>query len=236
MNPEFLNPYLDLVIRLGLDISLTWLIIIGIYFKCCKKRSFIFCLFMFNLIIFVIAYIISNSTFSLGAGLGLFALFTMLRYRSESLNIREMTYLFIIITIGFINSTSQIDNFWIILLLDTVLLVLIYLLEKYVGSKVLSTEKIKYNNLELLKPQYRNLLLKDLFLKTGVKARSIDIESISLSDETATIIMYYDENEYKASIDQKPDSLEVIPEGLKGIIERNGKRSNKSEPVLRVSN
>ena len=236
MNPELLTSYLDLSLRLALDITITWLIVMGIYFRCSKKRSLVFCLFMFNLIIFVIAYILSHSKLSFGAGLGLFALFTMLRYRSESLNLREMTYMFIIITIGFINSSKQISSIWIIAFLNIILLALIYYLEKYVGSKVFSAEKIKYNNIELLKPQYRHLLLKDIFQKTGINAKAIDIESISLEDETATIIMYYDENEYKENIDQLTDSIEVIPNRFNSITDKNGKKLSKGKPVLRITN
>ena len=195
MEPYQFNSFLDLIIRLGLDITAAWLVTMGLFYRYSKKKSLVFCLFMFNLLIFIVGYILSNTNMGLGAGLGLFAIFTMLRYRSETLNLREMTYIFIIITIGFINATNGITHHGIIIFLDFVILALAYYLEKFIGNHILSSEKIKYDNLELLKPQYRHLLNQDIFSKTGIKAKTISIESISLADKTASLIIFYDEND-----------------------------------------
>ena len=173
MEPHQINIFLDLAMRLGLDITAAWLVTMGLFCRYSKKKALVFCLFMFNILIFIVGYILSNTNIGLGAGLGLFAIFTMLRYRSETLNLREMTYIFIIITIGFINSTNGLNSPVIIILLNVVILVLAYYLEKFIGNHVFSSEKIKYNNLELLKPQFRHLLYQDIFMKTGIKVKSI---------------------------------------------------------------
>ena len=211
MEPYHINSFLDLIIRLGLDISAAWLVTMGLFYRYSKKKSLVFCLFMFNLLIFIVGYILSNTNMGLGAGLGLFAIFTMLRYRSETLNLREMTYIFIIITIGFINSTNGIKHPGIIVFLDFVILALAYYLERFIGSHILSSEKIKYDNLELLKPQYRHLLNQDIFLKTGIKAKTISVESISIADNSARLVVYYDESEVNKT-EQAPYSGTKIPE------------------------
>lgn len=236
MEPFQIPPYLDLIIRLVLNISIAWIIAMGLFYHYSKKKSFVFCLFMFNTLIFIVGYILSNVELGMGTGLGLFALFTMLRYRSETLNLREMTYLFIIITVGFINSTRQIDNLGSVTLLDFVIILSIYLLEKYVGSRILSTEKLKYDNLELLKPQYRHLLHQDIFMKTGIKVKSIDIDSISLADKTASLTVYYDESEYLNVMEQKSGNPELLPENRERDQEKIDKKNKKQdeEVVLRV--
>lgn len=233
MEPFQINSFLDLTIRLGLDITAAWLVTMGLFYRYSKKKSLVFCLFMFNLLIFIVGYILSNTNMGLGAGLGLFAIFTMLRYRSETLNLREMTYIFIIITIGFINATSGIKNPGIIVLLDFVILALAYYLERFIGRHILSSEKIKYNNLELLKPQYRHLLNKDIFQKTGIIAKTISIESISLANKTATLIVYYNENEVNNK-DQNAESGKMLPENLKPDKKGQVQSRKENNVVLRV--
>ena len=233
MEPYQINPFIDMIIRLTLNLTVTWMVAMGLYFHYSKKKNLVFCLFMFNLLIFIVGYLLSSTEISTGAGLGLFAIFTMLRYRSETLNFREMTYLFIVITIGLINSTSGIQNLGAMAFLDFVIVSLVFFLEKFVGSRILSTEKIKYDNLELLKPQYRQLLFQDIFLKTGIRSKSVDIETISIADKSATITIYYDEGEYINSFDQKSDNSKMITESSdhKG---KNDKKRWKHDAILKV--
>jgi hypothetical protein len=238
MKPETLElgSFAELFFRLALNFAIVWLLIMGLYFRCCKRRSLVFCLFMFNLLIFIVGFILSNSKVGIGTGLGLFALFTMMRYRSESVNMREMTYLFVMITLGFVNSTRDINNLWIVIFLNLVILVLVYYLEKHIGGKVLSTEKIKYNNLELLKPQFRHLLVQDIFRKTGIRAKAIDIDSISFADDTASLTMYYDENEYNGNLDTKNIQNSTSAWEPDELSNKNGKKINKGNSLMRISN
>jgi hypothetical protein len=236
MNPDslFINPIANLLFRVILNTAVAWLVIMGIYFRCCKKRPFVFCLFMFNLVIFIIGFIFTNMDLGVGAGLGLFALFTMLRYRSETLNMREMTYLFVSITIGFINSARGIEHMELLILLNAMILVVVFYLEKFVGSKILVSEKIKYNNLELLKPQFRHLLIKDIFSKTGIRAKSIEIDSISLADETASLTMYYDEKENSTESKGSSRSNLAIPE-IPDPLEEAAKDKSARSVLLRIT-
>ena len=237
MKPDFLNlnPFAELLTRLGLNIITASLLVLGIYLRCCKKRTLMFSLFMFNIIIFIVGFVLSSTEVGFGTGLGLFAIFTMLRYRSETLNLREMTYLFIIITIGFVNSTRNITGFWTIVFLDLVVLVLIYFMEKYIGARALATEKIKYNNLEMLKPQYRHLLMQDIFRKTGIWAKAIDIDSISIADETASLTMYYDEKDSRKEALAGSANETGLPEAGEQSSRNHHGKLIKDEFILRIS-
>ncbi len=230
-----ITSFLDLIVRLALDLTAAWMVTMGLFNHYNRKKALVFCLFMFNLLIFIVGYLLSNAKLEMGAGLGLFALFTMMRYRSETLNLREMTYLFIIITIGFINSTSGIDNLFAIGFLDVVILLLAFLLEKYIGSRILSTEKMKYDNLKLLKPQYRQLLLQDIYYKTGIVPKSIEIDSISFSDKSANLTIYYDEKEYLSRMEDENCTLDIHdddhePEAKNKI--REIKKTDQVESIL----
>ncbi len=231
-----MSPFLDLMIRMTIDISATWVIALGLFYRYSKKKALVFCLFMFNMLIFIVGYLLSNTSLGLGAGLGLFAIFTMLRYRSETLNLREMTYLFIIITIGFINSTRGLDKYVTLIVLNLVIVILVYYLEKYIGSKILTPEKLKYNNLKLLKPQFRHLLYQDIYCKTGIKAKSVDIESISLTDKTATLTVYFDEKEYKQNMESLMNTDNEDPMNQEIDDEQSEKETKKGKTVLRVIN
>jgi hypothetical protein len=233
MEPSQITNYLDLILRLGLDITAAWLVTMGLFYPHSKKKSLVFCLFMFNLLIFIVGYILSNTNMGLGTGLGLFAIFTMLRYRSETLNLREMTYIFIIITIGFINATNGIHHLGIILFLDILILALAYYLEKFIGNNILSSEKVKYDNLELLKPQYRHLLNQDIFLKTGIKPKTIAIECISLTDKTANLTIYYDEKEFNNTVTSIDSNRMISDNNEAQALNKEGRHKNENV-VLRV--
>jgi hypothetical protein len=141
----------------------------------------------------------NNITLEIGGGIGLFAIFAMLRYRSETLNLKEMTYLFILIAVGMLNSFGEEISLVERGIFNISIISLTFVLERKICCRILETRKIKYNNLELIKPEYRNLLMHDIYQRTGIRPKDIDIESVSFTDQTATLIIYFDERGKKRS-------------------------------------
>lgn len=186
---------LDFLFRAIIDLSVASLLIFGIYKVEDRRKSFVFSLFIFNLIVFIIGYALNNIAINAGTGLGLFAVFAMLRYRSEALSFKEMTYLFMLIALGMVNSLKDGISISIMISMNLILVCLTYLMEKKAICRVLQKRKLKYNNLELIKPQFKNLLLIDIFKKTGIRAKDIEVESLSFNDQTANIVLYYDDQE-----------------------------------------
>jgi len=184
----------QLIIRLSINITVASILILWIFNGLSTRKPFIFSLFLFNLIIFIIGYLFNNISLGLGSGIGLFAIFAMLRYRSETLNLKEMTYLFILIAVGMLNSFGNEISLLERGIFNICIIGLTFVLERKICCRLLESKKIKYNNLELIKPEFRNLLIHDIYQKTGVKAKDIDIESVSFTDQTATLIIYYDNN------------------------------------------
>lgn len=182
---------INLLGRMAVNFTAAFLLIFGIYRTSRKGRSFLFSLFMFNLVIFIMGNLITSSEWSIGAGLGLFAIFTILRYRSETLQLKEMTYMFILIAVGFINAIGSKINWAELILLNASIVILSSCLERTCLSKVLHSKKIKYNDLDLIRPENREELAEDVFRKTGIRAREIEVESINFQDNTVNLVLYY---------------------------------------------
>ncbi|MBS0000607.1 MAG: DUF4956 domain-containing protein [Cyclobacteriaceae bacterium] len=188
-----LDSLINLLGRMAVNFTAAFLLIFGIYKTSRKGKSFLFSLFMFNLIIFIMGNMISNTEWTVGAGLGLFAIFTILRYRSETLQLKEMTYLFILIAIGFINAIGNTINWTELILLNLSVVGLSSCLERTCLSRLLISKKIKYNDLALIRPEHRQDLAQDVYMKTGIRAKEIEVESINFQDNTVNLILYYPE-------------------------------------------
>lgn len=166
-----------------------------------QRKDFAITLYLFNFVIFVLCYVLSESDIGFGAGIGLFAVFTMLRFRSEMLNIQDMTYLLIVICIGFVNATiSEVISFIEIILLNIGLCSLIYILDFNLAQPKLKCKKVKYGNLELIKPEKNIDLLKDLSIQTGLDILKVRIDSINLNEKIANVKVYYREVEAKNGV------------------------------------
>lgn len=209
MEPIIWDSLINLMGRMAINFTAAFILIFGIYRTTRKRKPILFSLFMFNLIIFIMGNMINSTEWSVGAGLGLFAIFTILRYRSETLQLKEMTYLFIVITIGFINSIGNGISWAELILLNASIVSLSLCLERTCLSKILQSKKIKYNDLELIKPEKQQELVQDVFLKTGIKAKEIEIESINFQDNTVNLVLYYLEeltNTFRIGKKSNPDS------------------------------
>lgn len=176
--------------RLGINLVSMIILIRFIYFPAHKSREYFFTFFIFNLLIFLITYLLNKVEMSMGAAFGLFAVFSMLRYRTEGITIKDMTYLFLVIAIGLINAVSKggWDEF---VLINFIILVFTFLLESNLLMKREAAKIIEYENIELIKPERRTELILDLENRTGIKVNRINITEVNFLRDTATIIIYY---------------------------------------------
>lgn len=176
--------------RLGINIVSIIILVRFIYFPAHKSREYFFTFFIFNLLIFLITFLLNKVEMSMGAAFGLFAVFSMLRYRTEGISIKDMTYLFLVIAIGLINAVAKgsWDEFAVI---NLIILGSTFLLESNLLMKREATKIIEYENIELIKPDRREELLADLETRTGIKINRIYISEVNFLRDTATIIIYY---------------------------------------------
>ena len=188
ITPSFIN----LLIRFLFNLSVAFIIIKLIYHRDRKGNDFVFTYFMFNSLIFFFAYILGNLDVNIAFGFGLFAVFAILRYRTNPIPIKEMTYLFIVITIGVINALSKNEAAYIeVLFANLAIVLLTYVLEKYWESNLLYSKTLVYNNLENIKPENKQLLLKDLIEKTGLEIINCKVGRVNFVDSRSNIKIYY---------------------------------------------
>jgi Domain of unknown function (DUF4956) len=177
-------------IRLGIDFVSVFILIRFIYFPAYKNRENFFTLFIFNLIIFLITFILNKSDMSMGAAFGLFAVFSMLKYRTEGITTKDMTYLFLVIAMGLITALSK--GSWLELsFINAIILIFTFALETTVLMKKEVSKTIQYENIEMIKPEFKTELLADLEKRMGIKINRMTIGKIDFLKDTAVIRVFY---------------------------------------------
>lgn len=182
---------LDFFVRMVIDLLSMVVLIRFIYYRIYAQRDYFFTFFMFNLLIFIIATLLtSKSGFSIGAAFGLFAIFAMLRYRTEDISARDMTYLFISITFGLITSINK--GTWIeIVLINSIIILLAFLIEGKLLFKPEFVKVVDYEKIELIKPGSNAELIADLKQRTGLDIHKVYVKRIDFLRDTAVLKIYY---------------------------------------------
>ena len=186
----------NVILRFSFNLLVAFVIIKLIYHRDYKGNDFVFTYFMFNTLIFFFAFILGNLDINMAFGFGLFAVFAILRYRTDPIPIKEMTYLFIVITIGVINALSANQVVFTELLFANFSIVLLtFLLERHWVNNLpddgLSSKTIVYNDMEMIKPENHQKLINDLAQKTGLSVISIKVGRINFIENHANIKLYY---------------------------------------------
>jgi hypothetical protein len=181
---------LSFLARLGIDILAMVVLVRFIYHHIYKKKDYWFTFFVFNLIIFLLIYMLNKVELSFGAAFGLFAVFALLRYRTEMISPKDMTYLFVVIAMGLITAVGK-GSYAEIAVLNAIILLFVYALDGNLLVKNEMVQNIYYNNVENLKPANRGALIGDLRDRTGLDIHKVDIEKIDLIKGSAMIKAYY---------------------------------------------
>ena len=193
---EFESLFSNIFIRFSFNLFIAFVIIKLIYHRDHKGNDFVFTYFMFNTLIFFFAYILGSLDINMAFGFGLFAVFAILRYRTDPIPIKEMTYLFIVITIGVINALSNDQVVFIELLFANVTIVLLtFLLERHWVNNLpdngLSSKTVVYNNMEMIKPENHQALIDELAQKTGLSIVSCKIGRLNFVENRVNVKLYY---------------------------------------------
>lgn len=184
-------------IRLLIDLATIFVLIRLIYYPLYRQGEFFFMFAIFNIIIFFISFLLNKVDLSMGAAFGLFAVFSMLRYRTESISIKDMTYLFLCIAIGLVTAVTKIKDtpdaqeYFFIAGLNVAILLITYVLESNNIIKKETTKLIMYENIELIQSHRREELLADLKIRTGLNVHRISIQRINFLKDSALIKIYY---------------------------------------------
>jgi hypothetical protein len=168
------------------------IIIRFIYYPLTRRKDFLFTFYLIGLITFIICFVLKKNELGQGMALGLFAIFAILRYRTDAIPIKEMTYLFVIIGISVVNALANSKTSYLELLFTNFsVVILIYILEKVFLLKHESSKMVMYEKIDLIKPEKRAEMIADLENRTGLKINRITILKINFLRDTAQILIHY---------------------------------------------
>ena len=176
--------------KLLVDLLSVFILVRFIYYPTYKSRENFFTFFIFNILIFLIAFTLKQAEMSPGAGFGMFAVFSLLRFRTEGISPKDMTYLFLIIAMGLITAMSK-GSWTDIAFINGFIIVFTYALESSIFMKKEISQNIQYENIEMIKPELRAELLADLETRMGIKINRISIGRIDFLKDTAMIRVFY---------------------------------------------
>jgi len=178
----------NLSMKLLIDILFTLLIVRFIFYPRYKENDYVFTTVVINIAIFFICFLMESINLDIGFAFGLFAIFAILRYRTEQIPIRQMTYMFAVIIIAVLNALSgdQI-SYAELVLANTIILLTILLLEKNFLHDDVTMKLITYEKIDLVKPENYLRLVDDLRERTGLKIIRVEIDSINFLNDTAKL-------------------------------------------------
>lgn len=177
-------------LKLSIDLAATAVLLYGIYLpNNNRNREYIFTFFMLNVVIFHVAFLLNGVTMSMGAAFGLFAVFGLLRYRTEDIPMKDMTYLFLCIALGLIVAVASGD--WEPAVICCVILVPTFLLDSRLIARKELHKDVRYENIEMVKPDNHAKLMEDLRTRTGLDIHYIAIRNIDFVRDTATVRVFY---------------------------------------------
>ncbi len=202
-SPLYDIDFLELAFRLSINCIVAFVIIRLIYYPVHNRKDYLFTYFIFNLLIFFLSYLLSGVKLQLGFAFGLFAIFGILRYRTEALAIKEMTYLFVVIAIAVINALANKKiSFAELMFTNFAIITITYLLEKKWLLRHETNKTVVYEKIELVKPQNHHLLIKDLEERTGLKIIRIQVGRIDFLRDVARVkIFFYEDENQSASFE-----------------------------------
>lgn len=194
LHTQFLDSeeFLRLAGRLAIDLVFALILVFGIYARRHGKTEYVFTYVMFNLITFTLCFMLRQAEISIEFALGLFAVFGILRYRTEPIRIHELSYLFVVIGIAIVNAmANESTSLGAVLFVNAIILLAAWLLEFVPGLRGQSRFQILYDDLSILQEGDPDRLKADLSARTGRKVQRYTIDHVDLLKQTARITVYH---------------------------------------------
>lgn len=191
MEALFSAEFTGTLIRFLICIVVNWGIIHFLYYRKSHRNDFYFTFMLMTVAIFFLVYFMmgmDRGKATMGVGLGLFGIFSIMRYRTDAMPVREMTYLFLIVCLSVVHAMAE--DFGELLTVDVLTILAIILCER--RFHVHATKLIQYDRIELIKPEKRLELLEDLENRTGLKIMKIEVGGIDFLKDSVVLRVTYD--------------------------------------------
>lgn len=190
--PFFDDDFYKMCVRFLINFTALTALIRGGYYSFSKKADYVFTFYLVGTVVFFLCFTLKKYEIDLGLALGLFAIFGILRYRTDPLKVKEMTYLFIVIGLSVINALSNKKMSYIeILTANSVVILMAYYLDRYWSRQRTASKDILYQSLDYIKPDQHELLKKDLEDKLGFEILKVEIGQIDFEKQTVKVKIRY---------------------------------------------
>ena len=195
---EFMNSedFLKLLFRFGMNFLFMLILVRYIYYPVAKKKEYLITFYLISITVFLLCFLLDNVKLELGFALGLFAIFGIIRYRTDAIPIKEMTYLFMVIGLSVINALANKKvSYAELIFTNFIILAVTFGLEKLWLVKHETRKRIVYENINLIKPSMKIEMHKDLEERTGLKISRFEIGKINFLRDSADVKIYYFEED-----------------------------------------
>lgn len=182
----------ELLIRFLLNTAVIALVVRVFYYPKSKRRDYFVTFILISISVFLLIFLMGGVKLKVGFALGLFAIFGIIRYRTESVPIREMTYLFLIIAISAINGLATSISYVELLATNLLFIVSLWMLESNRWVKHVASKLVLYDNVSLITPDKEEELIEDLKKRTGLNIQRVEVGAIDFSKDTAMVKIYYE--------------------------------------------
>jgi putative effector of murein hydrolase LrgA (UPF0299 family) len=195
----FSEDFYGLLMRLGMNLFFLTILIRVLYYTKTRRKDYLFTYYLIGTITFFLCFGLMQMDIDTGMGLGLFAIFGIIRYRTDAIEIKEMTYLFMIIGISVVNALASNElSISEVAVINVTVVLLTYILENVWLMKHETRKTINYERIDLIKPENHDLLKADLEKRTGLTINRVEVGKIDFLNDTAMVRIYYyaDEQEF----------------------------------------
>ena len=197
----------ETLLRFALCYVVNWIIVNFLYFKKAKRRDFFFTFMIISVAIFFLVYLMmgmDRGKATMGVGLGLFGIFSIMRYRTDAMPVREMTYLFVVVCLSVVHAMA--DTLGVnaagvmigtplleLLVIDVIVILSIVIFER--SLKVQASKLVQYDRIDLIKPERREELKADLEARLGLKVVSVRVGAVDFLRDMTVLRVYYEGND-----------------------------------------
>jgi len=187
-----LEDFSKLLFKFGINFIFLIIIVRLVYYRVKDDKDYVFTYIMFNILTFFICFLLRKVPMEMGFALGLFAVFGILRYRTEAIPIRQMTYLFIVIGISMINALSNKSvSIFEVLFTNGLITLITYLIDRLWFQSIEENKSIIYEKIDLIKPEKKEDMIEDLRNRTGLPIHEVKVDKIDFLKDIANITIYF---------------------------------------------
>ena len=200
---SFSEGFAHMLVRFFILVVVNWIIIRHMYYVKSKRREYCFTFMLISVAIFFLVFFMifvledMKGKTGIGIGIGLFGIFSIMRYRTDTMPVREMTYLFVLITLAVVNALAESVTLVELVATNLIIMLAIRICEWHL--KVQPVKLIQYDRLELTKPERKNELFDDLKQRLGINAIKVEVGGVDLMRDMAILKVVYEDKKISGS-------------------------------------